>query len=290
MDLIADGSCVVPGVLDAGMLERMRQACAGVLAQAGAQHREAQRSTGSMIHIAADPAFADLIAWEPAQRALAALGMDGARFSSGYVISKPPGGPALFWHQDWWGWDDPVSYTDRPMQVFLMYYLTDTSPDNGCLRVLPGSHRRRHPMHDLLPAAHAGDLARVADPASPVYAAASGEVAVPVRAGDLLIGDARLLHGAYANRSAEERTLITLWFHPHFATQPAAIRSRVWRITRREGVDTDAGGAAQPFPDCWPDAARARVEPLLARDESGAEPLAWNRVPGLAPAAATAGD
>jgi ectoine hydroxylase-related dioxygenase (phytanoyl-CoA dioxygenase family) len=211
---------IVPQVLDAAMLERTRTHSQRVLAAVSPEHRAQQRATGSLIHIAADPFFAELIASRPALSALERLGLGHAAFSSGYVISKPPRSPALFWHQDWWGWGDPVSYTDRPMQVFLMYYLTDTRPGNGCLRVLPGSHRRRHPMHDLLPSAHAEDLARVTRPESPIYQSAEGEVPVAVQAGDLVVGDARLLHGAFPNDSDEERTLITLWFHPHFADQP----------------------------------------------------------------------
>ena len=282
MTLLDDGYTVVREVLDAAMLERLRQHSRAVLDAAPPEHRAQQRATGSLIHIAADPFFAELIAWQPALAALQRLGFGEAAFSSGYVISKPPHSPALFWHQDWWGWSDPVSYTAQPMQLFLMYYLTDTRVANGCLRVLPGSHRRRHPTHDLLPSAHADDLARVAQPDSPVYQSAAGEVAVPVTAGDVVIGDARLLHGAYPNQSAEERTLITLWFHPHFQAQPEAIRARVARVTKREGVDTDAGGAAEPFPECWPASATARVRSLLAHYEGQAEPLGWNRNPGPA--------
>ncbi len=280
--LLDDGYCVVPGVLDAAMLERARAHSRAVLDAAPPEHRAKQRATGSLLHIAADPFFAELIAWQPAQDALARLGLGEAAFSSGYVISKPPRSPALFWHQDWWGWTDPDSYAAQPLQIFLMYYLTDTTPANGCLRVLPGSHRRRHPVHALLPAAHAEDLAQVKDPANPVYHAVPGEVAVPVRAGDLLIGDARLLHGAYPNASDAERTLITLWFHPQFQRQPDAIRARVAKVTRREGVDTDSGGESAPFPECWPPAQADLVRPLLARYAGTAEPLPWNRVPGAA--------
>ena len=40
--------------------------------------------------------------------------------------------------------DEPRAYSDLPPQLFAMFYLTDTSPRNGCLRVIPGSHRKRH--------------------------------------------------------------------------------------------------------------------------------------------------
>ena len=279
MSLRRDGFVVVRDVLDRPMLADLRRRTAALLAALPADHRRRQRATGSLIHIAADPGFARLIAWPKALAALEQAGLGGARFSSGYVISKPADGPPLFWHQDWWGWDHPSSYRGTVQQVFLMYYLTDTDIENGCLRVLPGSHRRRHTMHALLASAHAERLATAADPGDPAFAAAGDERAVPVAAGDLVIGDARLLHGAYANRSAAERPLITLWYHPHFQRQPAAIRARVARILHRDGVDTDPGGGETPFPEGWPAASRARIAPLLADYQGRAAPLAWNRHP-----------
>jgi hypothetical protein len=289
MDVREDGVTVVPGVLDARLLARLRRHSAALLDALPAEERARTRSTGSLIHIAADPVFAELIAWAPALASLERLGLGGARFSSGYVISKPPGGPPLFWHQDWWGWSDPLSYGEEPLQVFLMYYLTDTTPENGCLRLVPGSHRRYHPLHDLLPSAHGEALARASDPEHPAFRPVEGEVALPVRAGDLVIGDARLLHGAYANRSDAERTLITLWYHPHFREQPEAMQARVGAIVRREGVDTDpTAEAGRPFCAGWPAGARALVEPLLATYDGKAEPMPWARNPGppLVPAAA----
>ncbi|MEC8595240.1 MAG: phytanoyl-CoA dioxygenase family protein [SAR324 cluster bacterium] len=56
-------------------------------------------------------------------------------------ISKPPKSPALFWHQDWWDWNEPSSFTYQMAQVFVMIYLKDTTPQNGCLRVIPGSNK-----------------------------------------------------------------------------------------------------------------------------------------------------
>ncbi|MEQ8966634.1 MAG: phytanoyl-CoA dioxygenase family protein [Azospirillaceae bacterium] len=277
--LARDGFCVVPGVLDTAMLDRARRLSRGRLDAADGAHRSAQRSTGSMIHMAEEPGFAELIAWHPALDAFERLGLGGARYSSGYVISKPPGGPPLFWHQDWWGWDHPASYDDRMLQVFAMYYLTDTTRENGCLRAIPGSHRRRHPMHDRLARAHGEDMAKMTDPDDPAFGALEGEVDVPVAAGDLVIGDARLLHGAHANRSGAERTLLTLWYHPGFADQPAAIKARVARIMHREeAIDTDPDAPAR-FPDVWPDTARATVAPVLATHDGPEAPHPWNRIP-----------
>ncbi len=276
--LLQDGYTVVRDVLDGNSLARLQALAAGCVADLSPEHRARYRSEGSLIPVADHPAFAEFIAHPGLLSAFARLGLEDVRFTSGYVISKPPRGPALFWHQDWWGWDHPISYTDRLAQFFVFLYLTDTHPGNGCLRVIPGTHRRRHPMHDMMEA-HSDDLAQVIDPDDPAFAEHPEAVAVPVRAGDMVIGDARLIHGAYPNRSDAERTLITLWFHPDYATLPEPIRARLQEIYCRRGVDTDTEAATGLYPDRWPEAARARLAGLLPDYTGTAIPQAWNRTP-----------
>lgn len=278
--LEADGYCVVPQVLARDVLERLRVLAADRLAAVGREHREKYRSEGSLVPIAEHPEFAELIAYPPALAALAGLGFADVRFSSGYVISKPPQGSALFWHQDWWGWSEPISYTGRIAQVALFYYLSKTSVENGCLRVIPGSHRRRHPLHDAMEA-HAEALAQVAAPDDPAFRPHAAEVAVEVEPGDLVIADARLLHGAYPNRSAAERTLLTLWYHPDFASLPPPIQARIHACYRRVEVDTDPGDGDgdRPYPDLWPEPARTMVAPLVPRPTTPADPAPWVRSP-----------
>ena len=266
--LIDDGYCICEQVLDETMLERVRDASNRLLAAQSEAHFEAQKSTGSMISVYDDPFFAELVAFQPALDALAKLGYPKPRWSSGFIISKPPKSPALFWHQDWWGWDDPISYTDIPQQLFLMYYLVDTTIHNGCLRVLKGTHRKRHPMHDLIPEAHTDAIRRATDPTHPVYQPLADDIAVPVKAGDLVIGDARLLHGAYANQSDQKRTVITLWYHPAFDSAPERIRAHLSQKQSR---------VAQ-----WPVSAQQLVQSLVPTYDGTQEPLAWNRTPGEA--------
>ena len=273
-----DGFCVLDGVLTGEDLARTQSLAEKCVADISPEHRAKWRSEGSLVHVGDHPEFADLIAFQPALRAMADLRLDDVRFSSGYVISKPPKGPALFWHQDWWGWNDPLSLTDRICQVFLFYYLTDTRPENGCLRVIPGSHRRRNRLHDLLDA-HSADLATADDATAEAFASSPAEFAVPLRAGDLVIGDARLLHGSYPNASDDERTLITLWYHPGFAARPAPFQTRVWGMHHRAGADTDPGGLG---PLEWPEPARGKLRGLTpepAAAARGAEPQPWNRQP-----------
>lgn len=252
-----DGYVVLPALLDATTLARLRGLAREALDAQDAGHRERHRSQGSLVPVADHPGFADVVGHPALAGAFDALGFADPRYSSGYLIAKPPGGPPLFWHNDWWAWDDDASYAAPPGQVFAMIYLVDTTPANGCLRVVPGSHRRRHPIHDeaLRRAAHDAALSRVDDPDDPLYGPAAGEVDVAVAAGDVIVGDARLLHAAHANRSGGERALLTLWFHPDHGSLPASWRARIRGFFDREGTDTDAAAGDAPTPETWPGAA-----------------------------------
>ena len=210
--LLDDGFAIVPEVLGRAGVDLLRALCDRRVAAASAAHLAANRTTGSMLGVEADPAFAELIAWRPALDVIRSLGFGQLAWSAGYVISKPPGGPRLFWHQDWLWWTHPLSADPVPHQLFAMYYAVDTDRANGCLRVVPGSHRQHLPAHDRLATAHSAAALAGEDAGAPMF----GEIDVPVKAGDLLIGDSRLLHAAHANTGGVPRTLLTLWYHPAY--------------------------------------------------------------------------
>ncbi len=265
--LITDGFCLAENVLDPDMLSRLQQTTNQLLDAQSDEKYDEQRSTGSMVDVGSHPIFAELVAYPPAHTVLEALGFLRPKWMSGYVISKPPESPALFWHQDWWGWNDPSSYTPLPQQLFLMYYLVDTTPRNGCLRLLRGSHLNRHRMHDEVPNAHTDELRRVTDPDHPAYQSIPEEVDVPVKAGDLVIGDSRLLHSAHANKSDLRRTVITLWYFPYFDLLSAGLRAAIARPREFDGWDKEA---------------KARTADFIPIYDGTAEPVAWNREPSAA--------
>ena len=92
-----DGFCVFDDVLDADLLQRTRQVSDRLLDALPAEHFDKQKSTGSMVSVTEDPFFAELVATPGALRALEVLGYDNPKWASGFVISKPPHSPALFW-------------------------------------------------------------------------------------------------------------------------------------------------------------------------------------------------
>ncbi|WP_220771197.1 phytanoyl-CoA dioxygenase family protein, partial [Shewanella sp. MBTL60-007] len=242
------------------------------------QHRDRFKSTGSLCNFADHPEFADLICYPKFIDLLKSFGSNDPRWLSGYLISKPAGGPPLFWHQDWWGWRNEVSYQSSPVSLFFMIYLTDTSPENGCLRVIPGSHHYAHELHDL-PDAHNRDLSLYKDPTDPAYKSHSDEVAVPIKAGDLLIGDSRLLHGAYANRTTAERPLLILWYLPNFSHLPEEIQAGFNDIYLRKSLDVDAGQIKPKTTEDWPNALYKSIEGLAPLYTGKARPFPWCRRP-----------
>lgn len=159
-------------------------------------------------------------------------------------------------------WNDPVPTAALAHQLFAMFYAVDTDRDNGCLRVVPASHRKRLPAHDRLATAHSrAALAGEGDAAT--FGDLDGEVDVPVKAGDLLLGDSRLLHAAHANSSDAPRALVTLGYHPAYDKLPAGIQAYFaahcadslanWSLDARNRIDCALPyviGDAVPLPIC----------------------------------------
>ena len=144
--LVSDGFCIISDVLDTGMLDSLRRESSALLDELTEEEKRIQGGQGAWQPIPYVPkVFSDLISWPRALAALADLGFDSIRYLSGFIISREPRTKAAYWHQDWTYWDEPESADRLPGKVFLMYYLVDTSPANGCLRVIPRSHRHRFP-------------------------------------------------------------------------------------------------------------------------------------------------
>lgn len=148
------------------------------------------------------------------------------RWISGYVSIKEPRTPPLWWHQDWWCWDHPVSFRAAPAQLALLIYLGDTDSGNGALRVLPGSHLRSSPIHARLPEAH-GEAAAELDAAHPALADLPGQVTLSLRAGDAVVLDYRLLHGTHENASELRRDALLLTFAPSWVQLPEDLRGHL---------------------------------------------------------------
>jgi Phytanoyl-CoA dioxygenase (PhyH) len=155
-----------------------------------------------------------------------AFGTDDLKWISGYVSIKEARSPALWWHQDWWCWDHPVSYRQAAPQVALLCYLSATDVRNGALRVLAGTHHRSHSLHASLPQvdSHAPDALgteHIAMRDQP------GQLTFSLKAGDAVAIDYRLLHGTHGNSSNVRRDCIILNFTPSWHDLPADIKGHL---------------------------------------------------------------
>ena len=153
------------------------------------------------------------------------------------ILSRAGDEPPLYWHQDFMKWNSPEAVIPWPTRVFLSYYLTDTIRQNGCLRVIPGTHRKRHRLHDILPDAHSAEIQAIDDLSHPAFADYPDAVDVPMKAGDLLIADARLMHAAWPNQTSQRRTLLLAWHDVFsFPNPPSWWTEEVPEVIKDTGV------------------------------------------------------
>lgn len=240
--LLRDGYCVIPEVLPPEMVSELRQETdrlnATLQVPGNKEYDPTARYQGThlMIGFKKNEVYRRLQEHPATRQALEELGLGDFK-AMGFliVLTKEPQAPALYWHQDWMRWDDPLSISPWPQTIALNYYLEDTTIESGCLKVLPGTHLKRIPLHDELVPAHEQG-ARFVDEDHPVmFQDHPDQVDVLVKAGSLVLNDARVLHAARKNQTQQSRDLLLIWHHrpddqgpPKYWTGevPFAIRNR----------------------------------------------------------------
>lgn len=100
--LMHDGFCVFENVLDAGTVAKLNTMSEWTIAQEEPGHFERHRAQGCIIAYwkFPHPAFASLLADPRALGVFADWGSSVRGWWSGFLISKPPHAPPLYWHQD----------------------------------------------------------------------------------------------------------------------------------------------------------------------------------------------
>ena len=142
-----------------------------------------------LLELAREPAIVDRVA------ALAGPDLDvfGAKF-----FPKLAGGTSTHWHQD-----NYYFGTTSDQVLSCGIYLQDADLDNGCLQVVPGSHRTGTiAEHQHTPSMH-GSWTQVET---------SQAVALPMPAGSVALFSANLLHGTADNEGQRTR-YSTAWHY-----------------------------------------------------------------------------
>ena len=166
---------------------------------------------------------------------------------------KPPSSPQFVsWHQDATYWDlEPVVATTAWLA------LSDCSPQNGCVRVIPGSHRwgllphaDRWSDENMLSRGQTADIDVDEDRA----------VDLALHPGEMSLHDAMVLHGSPPNRAEHPRIGIGIICLPTYVKQRGTRSGAV--LVR--GVDTHRHFIEDPRPstDLSPEALAARERSL----------------------------
>ena len=198
----ADGSVVARGVLDDALVEEGRSHVAWLLDKNPGLRPE---QLGHNL-VANDPFWLRLVGdARLLDVAQSFIGPNIALFASHYIAKPPRDGQPVLWHQDGSYW--PL----EPMEVVTLWLaLDDSTPENGCMRVIPRSHGEE--LHQLQ---RRDDVESVLGSSlDETLVDESQAVDVVLRAGDVSIHHPNLVHGSNANLSDRWRRGLTIRYIP----------------------------------------------------------------------------
>ena len=163
-----------------------------------ADNGEGVRGVADFLDLARDPDIVELVS--------GVLGEDVVLWGC-HVFCKPAGdGYETPWHQDGHYW--PI----RPLATCTVWLALEPSTRaNGCLRVIPGSHRARQ-LHEHLHEDRS-DLTLQQRLAAGSFDEAAA-VDIELQPGQMSLHDVYMVHGAAANTSTQRRTGVALRYMP----------------------------------------------------------------------------
>jgi non-heme Fe2+,alpha-ketoglutarate-dependent halogenase len=161
------------------------------------------------------------------------IGPDILLFGTSMFSKKARDVRFVSWHQD-------AAYygLDPQQEVTCWVGLTDADTENGCMRVMPGSHLGADAVHDETYDPQnmlgRGQTIRGIDDSKAVY--------MPVKAGQFSMHHERTIHGSMPNPSARRRVGISFFY------MPTHVRSTIGRRTATLVRGTDKYGHWDPEP------------------------------------------
>ncbi|MGI8868065.1 MAG: phytanoyl-CoA dioxygenase family protein [Mycobacteriales bacterium] len=195
-----DGYLIFRDVIDADLLAE----ASGHMEWLSRQHPDLQPEQLGNDLMTDDPFWVRLVS-DPRLLEIAEvfIGPDIALFASHYISKPPFSGQPVLWHQDGAYW--PLS----PMEVVTCWLAVDeSSTENGCMRVVPGSHT--------------SDIASMHQTGSDNVLASETDAAVDesravdleLSPGDVEVHHPKILHSSKANTSPSRRCGLTIRYIP----------------------------------------------------------------------------
>jgi ectoine hydroxylase-related dioxygenase (phytanoyl-CoA dioxygenase family) len=138
----------------------------------------------------------------------AVLGPDVLLLASNFFCKYPAeerGERFVAWHQDvtYWGLEPPRAIT-------AWIAIDDADEENGCMSVIPGSHRLGILEHGK--SGRSGNLLSINQEVPDTLVDETRAVSLPLRAGQMSLHDGMLLHGSHPNRSTRRRCGLAVRF------------------------------------------------------------------------------
>lgn len=134
------------------------------------------------------------------------IGPDIALWNSSFFAKPASGGHATPWHQDGEYW--PI----RPLATCTVWIALDpATPENGCLEVIPGSHKDQQLLQHNTNESE--DITLNQELAASQY---NSQDAKPIilETGQISLHDVYIVHGSAANNSNQSRRGMTLRYMP----------------------------------------------------------------------------
>lgn len=133
------------------------------------------------------------------------LGPDLLCWATSFIVKNAHDPRYVAWHQDatYWGLSEPKAVT-------VWIALTPSTPESGCVRMLPGTHR------SALPHTDSGDAKNLLGRREKLASEVDDSKAVDVvlAPGEASLHDALILHGSNANRSDGRRIGFSVRYIP----------------------------------------------------------------------------
>jgi non-haem Fe2+, alpha-ketoglutarate-dependent halogenase len=147
------------------------------------------------------------------------------------------------WHQDvtYWGLEPPEAVT-------AWYAIDDSDVENGCMRVIPGTHHgiREHGKSD-----QEGNLLSINQEVPVSEAEERSAADLILKAGEMSIHHGQIIHGSLPNRSTRRRCGLTIRYVPPWVKQVEnnSLRRR-WSaiLVRGEDREKNLDELPMPFP------------------------------------------
>jgi len=210
-----DGFVIVPNLFrrdeSAALKDEMQRVVADVIRESEAEGRDPRiRHSGVFVGLAArSEVYRQAVRDARLLDVIAAIMSPNIAFFSDKAVFKSEGTEfSSPWHQDWAYWKGSHKFS-------VWVALDDVSPENGCLRVLPGSHRTfvEH-NHDT------GD-GRFGNRLDDDKLDDSGAVTAAMEAGGAVFFSDLTLHASYPNTSRADRWVWIPTYRDAQAKDPA---------------------------------------------------------------------